>query len=172
MKRFSIVAVIASLVIILSCSKTTDNNSLNTTDQNFMVMATYSNYDEIDFGNLALSKSANDSVKMLASRMVTDHTIALTTLKDTLGPQYNLTLPSSMDSLHMAIQAQINTYTGVQFDTAYVHGQVRDHMATIALFENEINNGNNENIKAFANKNLPILQMHLQMAESVAATLP
>lgn len=49
-----------------------------------------------------------------------------------------------------------------------MQSQVQDHIKKIAMFQAEANNGLDAQTKAYANKLLPKLQMHLQHAQSVA----
>ena len=132
-------------------------------------MAASGNLAEVDLGQLALNTSSNDSVKMFAQLMIMDHGKAMTSL-DSLASQYdNVTLPSTIDSAHAAMKTQLMALNGNAFDSAYIHGQIADHMKTISLFQGEASNGDRQALKDFANKSLPMLNMHLQLADSVAA---
>ncbi len=44
---------------------------------------------------------------------------------------------------------------------------VKDHEATVAMFQKEINSGKDAEAKAFAEKTLPIIQGHLEMARKM-----
>jgi putative membrane protein len=46
---------------------------------------------------------------------------------------------------------------------------VQDHRETVADFQNQAQSGTDPALKAFAQKYLPIIQQHLQMAETSAA---
>ncbi len=162
-------AVCFTAIYFTACSKKS-SNSLNATDQNFMQMAAYSNEDEVNFGQLAVSKSSNDSVTMFAQKMISDHTMGIMGL-DSLASTYSLTLPTTIDSMHAAIKGQLMPLSGSSFDSAYIKGQVADHITTINLFQNEISNGSRQGIKDFATRTLPMLNMHLQMAQALAATI-
>jgi putative membrane protein len=173
MKRITLLfSICMILVFVTSCDKNNDNNSnsLNSTDQNFMTMAAFSNNDEIDFAKLALTKSSNDSVKMFAQMMIADHTKATMGL-DSLAGKYSVTLPTTIDSIHAALKTSLMALSGFSFDSSYVNGQVKDHMNAISLFQNEVNGGNNQDVKNFASGKLPVLQMHLQMANSLVLNL-
>jgi len=56
---------------------------------------------------------------------------------------------------------------GMAFDSTYINSQVMDHQAAIQLFQSEASNGNDSRLRDYAQKYLPKLQMHLQMADSV-----
>jgi putative membrane protein len=170
MKRiFFAVTIFIVVAFVYSCEKGSDNNnnSLNSTDQNFINMAAFSSNAEIDLARLALTQSGNDSIKMFAQTMITDHTMASGQL-DSLASRYNVTLPTTLDSAHTALKDTLTGLSGTVFDSAYIKGQVNDHIAAIALFNNEVNTGNNADVKNFASSKLPVLQMHLQMADTLA----
>ena len=161
------------LILVNSCKKdddTTTDNSLGTKDKNFLVMAAYANRAEVDLAQLALTKTANDSVRLFAGDMVNDHTLGLTGI-DSLANQYSVTLPTTIDSMHAVIKMQLMAMSGRAFDSAYIHGQINDHTATINLYQDEATNGVKQNIKDYANRNLPVLRFHLQFADSVAMHL-
>jgi putative membrane protein len=46
---------------------------------------------------------------------------------------------------------------------------VQDHTAVVAAFQDEITNGTDADVKAFAQKHLPAIQHHLEMARQLAA---
>ena len=173
MKRLTLFLTAAFfLSIIISCNKDDNNdNSISAKDKSFLITAEYANRAEVEMAQLALSKSSNDSIIAFASDMVTDHTKGLSGV-DSLARQYSVTLPTTVDSMHAAVKAQLSMLSGNTFDSAYISGQVSDHANTINLYQDEASNGNKQNIKDYANRNLPILRFHLQFADSVKAHLP
>jgi putative membrane protein len=178
MKRILFISVFSMAAIVMtSCDKDDDNNNNNNnsntpnaTDNNFMTQAAYANRSVVDLGQLALSKSTNDSVKMFAQMVVNDHTAAITSL-DSLAAKYSYTLPTTADSAHIIIKDSLNVYTGHTFDTAYINGQVRDHNNLIAVYQDDISNGSADSIKAYANTLLPTIQAHKQLADTISLNL-
>jgi predicted outer membrane protein len=63
---------------------------------------------------------------------------------------------------------RLNGLSDSSFDQAYVAGQVLDHARTIALFELEAKNGQDADLRAFAERMLPTLREHYQMARQLA----
>jgi putative membrane protein len=57
---------------------------------------------------------------------------------------------------------------GVAFDRDYVIGQVDYQKGNTALFQNEIQNGTDPDLKAFARQTLPKIENHLQRALKLA----
>jgi len=175
MKRFANFAALFFVVstFIVSCKD--DDNDVNTSspnsiDTSFVTKAAYANLDEIDFAQLALTKSTNDSIRTFAQQMITDHTTALSGL-DSIANQFSYTLPTTIDSAHAALKAQVMGLSGIGFDSTYINSQVADHINAITLFQSEVNLGNNPNIKGYASRMLPHLQEHLERAQSVKSHL-
>lgn len=140
------------------------------TDKLFMVTATQNNLAEIDVARLALTQSASDSIKAFAQMMIDDHTAAQTELAS-LAQQKGVTLPDSTDATHRTFKQRLMLVSGNSFDSAYIQSQVKDHEQTIALFQAEVTNGTDVQVKDYANKLLPKLQMHLQHAQNLAGNM-
>ena len=160
-------------VLFAACNKDDDDNNsnLNDTDRNFMMKASYGNYNEIDAGSLASTKGNRSDVRSYGSMMVIDHTAAQNQMK-TLATQKGVTnLPTGPDSVHVAMKQMMMNMNGRTFDTAYMNAQVRDHQATINLFQNEISNGQDAQVKNMASTKLPIIQHHYHLADSIARSL-
>ncbi|HJT74495.1 MAG TPA: DUF4142 domain-containing protein [Chitinophaga sp.] len=152
-----------------------DDDDVNTPevtvrDQAFITQASYGNRAEIDFGKLADSLSTNDSVKVFGQMMTDDHTGAQDEL-ESLADDWDANTPDAPDSVHLAIKQQLMLMTGHMFDTAYINGQVRDHQATIALFEYAADSSDAQALRDYANKYLPAIRMHYDHAVRIAATL-
>ena len=64
---------------------------------------------------------------------------------------------------------KLSKLSGADFDRAYMKDMVEDHVKDVAMFEKEAKNGKDADVKAFADKTLPTLREHLQMARDVNA---
>ena len=60
--------------------------------------------------------------------------------------------------------------TGADFDKAYIAMMVKDHEAAVDLFK-EQSNDKNQTIQDFARKTLPTIEMHLDKAKDIEASL-
>ena len=168
-KRSFLAGCLAAAGLIGACKKD-DNQSLTDTDKNYMTQAAYSNLAEIDAGQLAATKGSKDSVKMYGTMMVADHQKAHASL-DSMAKAKGFTLPTAPDAAHMATKQQLSALSGRAFDTTYINGQLTDHQKTITLFQSEIASGSNQNVRDFATKNLPVIQMHYTMADALRKKL-
>jgi putative membrane protein len=64
---------------------------------------------------------------------------------------------------------RLSAMSGNAFDAAYMQHMVQDHKKTVADFQKQAQSGSDPALKTFAQKYLPIIQQHLQMAETSVA---
>lgn len=171
-KLFFLAALFAIFIGDSACKMDDDIADVtpNDVDYDFMTKASYANRGKIDFAQLALTRSTNDSVKAFAEMIIADHTAALTSL-ESLATRYNFSLPGTIDSVHVALKLKLIGFSGYSFDTAYINGQIKDHTTALNLYRNEISNGFEPVIKKYAAEHLPHLEMHLQEADSLKTYL-
>ncbi len=147
---------------------TKKSTSLNTADRQFVSKAAQSDLTEIQSSQLALKRSQNSQVLQYAREMIQAHTDSSNKLKP-IATSLGLTLPKSVGAENQALLDRLKTLSGKQFDRAYMDGQTKGHTKTQAAFQNELQQGQNTDIKAFANEILPVVSMHLQMAKNFTA---
>jgi len=138
--------------------------ALSSTDREFVQHAASGGMAEIQAAQLAQQRAGSPQVRQFAGRMITDHTQAGDELQQ-IADQLSITLPSQPDSKEMAAQQKLRGLNGANFDEAYAQQEVRDHQQDVALFRKEATSGQDPALKAYAQKTLPILQQHLQMAQ-------
>lgn len=133
-------------------------------DKQFMIKADQGGHNEIGLSKLALEKGVTGHAKTFANQMIADHTKAGNELKP-IAQKKNVTLPGDMDAEHKAIRDQLSKMSGTQFEQAYMDQMVKDHVQTVALLQSEIQGGQDTEAKAWAQKTLPVVQQHTNMAE-------
>ncbi len=140
--------------------------ALAAADQTFVMMAAGSDAGEVQEGQLAATKARSARVKAFASRMVDAHTKTtqqLMTIAQSKGVTPDATPPAMAQDQMTALTAA----RPAAFDRLYLHDQVVDHMATVKAYQDEIANGQDADLKAFATSTLPIIQQHLKMARQL-----
>ena len=142
--------------------------SLSTTDANFINTVGAGGHAEVQFGDLAQTQATRVNVRSFAATMVSDHTAAGDELA-TLAQSKQMTPPTEMNLVQKAKYDQLSKISGTEFDRVYIQGQVEDHTAVVNAFQNEITNGTDADLKAFAQKHLPAIQHHLEMARQLQA---
>jgi putative membrane protein len=167
------VGVMATALFISACSDddiTTPDPGVTQNDRYFMEMAAYGNMNETDAGALAVTMGRDTAVKVFGAAMVADHQTAYNDLA-TLATAWTIAIPQGPDSAHVAMKQYLSGLSGYSFDTAYINAQIKDHEATVALFRKEVDSTSQPQLKAYAQKYLPKIEMHLAMADSISAIL-
>jgi putative membrane protein len=152
---------------VQSAAQAQTTPSLSTTDANFINTVGMGGHAEVKFGEVAQNRARRTDVRAFAAQMVSDHTAAGNELA-ALAQLKQMTPPDDMDLNHKAKYDQLSKTYGTEFDRVYMEGQVEDHTAVLAAFQNEITNGSDADVKAFAQKYLPTIQHHLDMARQLA----
>jgi putative membrane protein len=143
--------------------------SLNAVDFKFVGQANLGAPFQVDSGRLAEKKGASAEIITYAHLMVTSH-IPVVDALNVILKQKGVTPSNTL--LHGAYRAMISTLEedrGAAFDRDYVNGQVEYQKGNAALFEQEIANGTDPDLKEFARHTLPKILDHLQRAEKLAA---
>jgi putative membrane protein len=138
-------------------------------DESFYKKAAEGGISEVVQGKLAQEKSSDPGVKAFGAMMVKDHTAANDRLK-AIAAAKGIDLPTTSGATEMATEAKLQALSGSTFDKSYISGMVKDHKEDIKEFENEAQNGQDPEAKAFAAKTLPTLKLHLSKIESIAAS--
>jgi putative membrane protein len=143
--------------------------TLSAIDFNFVGQANLGAPFQVDSGRLAETKATNAAIRSYAHLMVTTH-IPVVNALNVILKQKNITPSSTL--LHGAYDAMmftLNADRGIAFDRNYVNGQVEYQKGNAALFEQEIQNGSDPELKEFARQTLPKIVDHLERAEKLAA---
>jgi putative membrane protein len=156
----------AFVLAMASCNKVKEPD-WNSTDAKFIEMASYGNHNEIEAGELDTSKATDPSVKEFGRMMIMDHMDAQDELKR-IAKDKKEDIPSEADNTHKTMMQQLSSMSGWAFDSMYIHSQVKDHLEVINLFQEELNKGKDQDLKDYANKYLPAIQMHLHRADTTA----
>ena len=145
------------------------DNDAKEDDSEFLVSAAEVDLKEIELGKLA-QKSANADVKALGAMMVAEHTKSSAELK-TLAASKNISLPMALTDDGKDAYNKLNEKKASDFDKAYADKMVEGHKKTIEKFEEYVRDGKDADIKAWADKTLPVLRTHLQHSEQVQQKL-
>jgi putative membrane protein len=144
--------------------------ALPASDAQFLKKVNEDNLAEVEVANVANTKSTNDQVKSLASKLLTDHQENQSDLQ-ALASKKNVTLPSDMPASKKSVKDRLSKLDGAAFDKAYIAEMIKDHKAAIAAFERAAKS-TDADVKAFAEKTLPTLKEHLSQAQAVKITAP
>ena len=135
-------------------------------DQDFVDFAAQTDMTEAHLGQLAADQAASQGVKDYAQMLVTDHTSDYNQLT-AAATKANLTVPKGLDKKHDHMIAPFEKAKGKAFDHRYVHEMVAGHEAAIAAYNKESQDGQNADIKAYAQQTLPALEKHRAGAQAL-----
>ena len=129
---------------------------------NFATMAASSGMYEVMSSQLAMSRSQSQ-VRSLAQHMIQDHDRANRELMQ-IAAANGMQVPSGMMPRHQTMLDELGASgSGAGFDQRYVQQQRMAHEEAVALFSSYAQSGDNAQLRAFAQRTLPVLQQHRQM---------
>ena len=151
-------------------------SAANFTDPQIAHIAYTARQIDIEAAKLALSKSANSDVRVLAGDMVRDHTAAAKQALD-LVQKLKVTPEDSDASRALAERAanertELSKLNGAAFDKAYIANEVAYQIFVNGVLEiTLIPSATNPELKSLLQTGLKIFQGHHQRAKDVAHTL-
>ncbi|TGE05467.1 DUF4142 domain-containing protein [Hymenobacter fodinae] len=139
-------------------------------DADFMAKAASGGMLEVQLGQAVATKGTTAEGKEFANMMVQDHTKANAELK-ALAAKKNITLPSTLGDDHQQVLKKVTEEKGVAMDKEYLKEMIEDHEEDVKEFTEASVKASDPEIKAFATKQVPVLQHHLEMAQKMSATV-
>ena len=159
-------AIIVIAALTTACDSD-DLTSMRQGDRDFILKASEANLAEIELGELAATKATASSVRNFAEMMITEHQAAYDEL-ELIAVDKSTAIAKSINFEHQEIKQKLTEMSGYAFDTAYMHSLIKEHGKTIVLFETEISNGNDPQVKDHAIQYLPQIQRHHHKADSIS----
>ena len=136
-------------------------------DYQFVAKAAYGGWGEIAAARVALQRSGDPRIHALANRMIADHTAANQELA-ALAASRGIAAPTVPDSARQGTVAVLQQMSGPAFDSAYLTQQIADHRVAITLYETAASSSADPALRAFAQRQLPVLHHHLQEVSGAA----
>ena len=130
----------------------------------FVNQAANSGMFEVQSSELALNKSQDARIREFAQHMVQDHTQAGEKLK---AAAQSMPVPTSLDQEHAAMLQQLQQASGNDFNRNYTQMQFAGHQKAVALFDSYAQNGDDPQLKQFAQQTAPTLHNHLQQITQI-----
>ncbi|SNC77238.1 putative membrane protein [Hymenobacter gelipurpurascens] len=139
-------------------------------DAEFMAKAASGGMLEVQLGQAVAAKGTTSEGKEFANMMVKDHTKANAELK-ALAAKKNITLPATLGDDHQKVLKDVTEEKGTEMDKEYLKEMVKDHEEDVKEFTKASVKASDPEIKAFATKQVPVLQHHLEMAQKMSTAL-
>ena len=119
---------------------------------------------QVDSGRLAETKGTTLAIRGYAELMVSSHIAVNNALSKILKNKASVPPPTLLRAAYSTMVSTLQHETGPILDVDYVRGQVNYQKANTALYQYEIANGADPDLKAFAQDTLPKIQDHLARA--------
>ncbi|HUC82794.1 MAG TPA: DUF4142 domain-containing protein [Flavisolibacter sp.] len=148
----------------------TTKTPLSAQDSTFVMKAAMGGMMEVESGNVAQQNGNHDRVKSFATMMVNDHSKANSELMALVSGR-GITLPTALPQDMQSHMEEMKKMKGAAFDKHYMGMMVNDHQKTITDFQSQANNGSDPELKAWAAKTLPVLQMHADSAKAINSAI-
>lgn len=165
MRRFIVLLAALAAMAVATPTAGASGPGVSAFDLHFAMEAARSDRFEIASGQLALRRSANAEVRMMAQHIIRDHRASSARLAR-IARMHGIALPRFPAPLQQWALDTVATRTGLTFDRHFIALQVRAHEQAIMLYRHEIRWGTNRHLRAFARAGLPALVMHLEMARA------
>lgn len=135
------------------------------TTEQFLNKAWNINQFEIQAGQEAKNK-ASSGFQDFAQMLVTDHTKMNDELKSATQKS-GLQLPTKLDSQQQANLDQLKSSAERSFDKQFRAQQINGHREALKIFQSYASNGDNADLRSFAQNAVATLQKHLDQAEKL-----
>lgn len=135
--------------------------------ESFVTNAAISDLYEREAARLALERSRSETVRMIASHMLDDHTTSTHQLQSTLRSLPGAPLPpTQLDDRRSDMLENLREASDKDFDKRYLEQQSLAHREAITLFEGFASRGDHPALRLFALSTAPSLHRHLDMVKA------
>lgn len=161
-----VLGVVVVLALALGAFAQEADESAQASDPLFVHSAAQGSVYEIGSSRLAVQNAQSQEVQSFAQKLIDDHTKATSQL---IAATEGLGIRPTAD-MTQAQQLKVNylrTLQGPEFEAAYLEQQVLAHEEAVSLFETASSMVQEQQLQAFIEQTLPVLQEHLQMAQEL-----
>ncbi|WP_363350893.1 DUF4142 domain-containing protein [Methylocystis echinoides] len=137
-----------------------------TTDQ-FLTKAWNINQFEIQAGQEAENKAMGSEFKNFARMIVDDHTQMNDQLRSLVQRGRGMQLPTALDNEHQTNLSQLKSASERNFDRQFRTQQIKGHQEALRIFQAYASNGDNAQLRDWAQNSVAMLQRHLDRAEKL-----
>lgn len=144
--------------------------SLTTPDKEFITKVAQNDITETKMSQLLLQRSKNKAVTDFAQKMIKEHTDSNKELMD-IANSKGFKVLNDISSDDKSLLDNFRQLDRQSFNRAYMQVQVQTHSKIQAEIQKYLEQGQDASLKAFADKILPVIVEHLQMAQKIVERL-
>jgi putative membrane protein len=143
------------------------------TTANFVQKVATSDMYEVQAGKIAAEKGQSDAVKQFGQQMVDAHTKTTEELTGIVKTKsLKVDLPAKLDAKHQKLIDDLDSVPAQDFDKTYAKQQVDAHQEAVNLFKKYASQGDDTDVKQFAQKTLSTIEHHLVEAKKLPSGPP
>jgi len=135
-------------------------------DANFITKAVEDGMLEIKLGKLAQNRAASQSIKDFGKMIADEHSVVSKELWS-LAKRKRMETPMTLGSIKQVQYDSLAAASGEKFDQLFLKAMLSSHEEAITFFENESTTGKDQDIKKWANSQIPSLKSHLELARTI-----
>lgn len=135
-------------------------------DAEFLAKAASGGMLKVAMGKAVLKRAVTPQAKWFAQKMVSDREKSNAELK-ALAAKRNVAIPTTMADEQSSTYRDVMEKKDVKMDQDYVEGKIKDYQDDVGELTNASAKVSDSEIKAFATKNVPVLQMHLAVVTKI-----
>lgn len=132
----------------------------------FLVRVADAGMAEVKITSITTQKAVYQPVKDFAKMLNKDHS-ALNDQVKALAAQKKIVLPKTVSEEKQTDIDMIDKSEGKDLDKTFINMMISKHQNSIEMFEKAVQEVADYDIKTFAEKTLPILKSHLEVAKSL-----
>lgn len=151
----------------MTAPKGNAEHKLSHGDRSFIEDAAKGGMFEVESGKLAASKASDPAVKEFADKLVHDHGKGNDELMK-IAEAKDVKMPGKDKWSDRHELNKLGKLNGKDFDREFAQHAVKDHQKDIKDFEKATAKLQDPDVKAWAEKQLPVLREHLAMAQKLA----
>lgn len=154
-----------------STSSTSAQAQPDSKSKQFLKTAFRDNQMEMALADVAMQKAQNQQLKSFAQQLHQDHQAAHQQLQP-LAQKYGIDLADASKAKTGGVVSKLqNMETGAKWDQRFAEETLKQHAKDIEAYHKAVENVQAEDVKQFAQTQLPKLQQHFQHAKTVAQTV-
>ena len=166
LKTSIIAAGLTALAISAAAAQTPNKPAIDKDSQKFIGSAIQADIAEVDAGQLAQQKGKSQAVKEFGAMMVKEHGEHKGKAA-AVAAQLDVKPPTGASVAQKATYLKLKVLSGDTFDRSYAKTMVSDHEANIKEYKQR--EGKSDAVGSLAKETLPVLQHHLDMAQSLVS---
>jgi putative membrane protein len=169
-------AIAAAMIVALpgiTWAQGVQPGNLSPVDYAFIGQTNLGNQFQVYTGKLGETRAHNPAVRDYAQLMDTSHVQVENNLMALLHKMNVQPPPTSLlAGSYKSLTRMLASEQGAAFDRDYIRSQLDYQVANDALYRWEIQNGSNNELKAYARETLPKIDDHWHRVEALAAASP